>query len=208
MGTGTAVLGVTAAWLVTFYRFPGSRAWEWALLLPLTMPAYVIAYTYTGLLDFAGPVQSALREAFGWTREDYWLPPVRSLPGAAAMLTLVLYPYVYMLARASFLSQSVCAIEASRTLGYGPWRSFFSVTLPLARRAAEVRLGDVPDDVTEIASQCLLDWLAVTLAGSSEPAACLALAVALEDEPGDRGATVVGTSTRLSPPAAAIVNGL
>lgn len=133
VGLGTAFLGVTAAWLVTFYRFPGSRMWEWALLLPLTMPAYVIAYTYTGLLDFAGPVQSALREAFGWTREDYWLPPVRSLPGAAAMMTLVLYPYVYMLARASFLSQSVCAIEASRTLGHGPWRTFRSVTLPLAR---------------------------------------------------------------------------
>ncbi len=133
VGLGTAFLGVTAAWLVTFYRFPGSRMWEWALLLPLTMPAYVIAYTYTGLLDFAGPVQSALRDAFGWTREDYWLPPVRSLPGAAAMMTLVLYPYVYMLARASFLSQSVCAIEASRTLGHGPWRTFRSVTLPLAR---------------------------------------------------------------------------
>jgi iron(III) transport system permease protein len=133
VGCGTAFLGVTAAWLVTFYRFPGSRIWEWTLLLPLTMPAYVIAYTYTGLLDYAGPVQSALRDAFGWTREDYWLPPVRSLPGAVTMLVLVLYPYVYMLARASFLSQSVCAIEASRTLGRGPWRTFFSVTLPLAR---------------------------------------------------------------------------
>ncbi|MCI0431113.1 MAG: iron ABC transporter permease [Rhodospirillales bacterium] len=133
VGLGTAVLGVTAAWLVTFYRFPGRRLWEWALLLPLTMPAYVIAYTYTGLLDYAGPVQTAIREIFGWTREDYWLPPVRSLPGAAAMMTLVLYPYVYMLARASFLSQSVCAIEASRTLGLGPWRTFLSVTLPLAR---------------------------------------------------------------------------
>lgn len=133
VGIGTSVLGVTAAWLVTFYRFPGCRVWEWALLLPLTMPAYVIAYTYTGLLDYAGPVQTGLREAFGWTREDYWLPPVRSLPGAAAMLTLVLYPYVYMLARAAFLSQSVCVIEASRTLGFGPWRTFFSVTLPLAR---------------------------------------------------------------------------
>ena len=130
---GTAVIGVSSAWLVTFHRFPGSRGWEWALLLPLTMPAYVIAYTYTGLLDFAGPVQSGLRALFGWRHGDYWLPPVRSLPGAAVMLTLVLYPYVYMLARASFLSQSVCAIEASRTLGMGPWRSFFSVTLPLAR---------------------------------------------------------------------------
>ena len=133
VGFGTAFLGVTAAWLVTFYRFPGSRIWEWALLLPLTMPAYVIAYTYTGLLDYAGPVQSTLRDAFGWTREDYWLPPVRSMPGAIMMLVLVLYPYVYMLARASFLSQSVCAIEASRTLGYGPWRTFARVTLPLAR---------------------------------------------------------------------------
>ncbi|MDF2763169.1 MAG: iron transporter permease [Rhodospirillales bacterium] len=133
VGFGTAFLGVTAAWLVTFYRFPGSRIWEWALLLPLTMPAYVIAYTYTGLLDYAGPVQSTLRDAFGWTRDDYWLPPVRSMPGAIMMLVLVLYPYVYMLARASFLSQSVCAIEASRTLGYGPWRTFARVTLPLAR---------------------------------------------------------------------------
>jgi len=133
VGSGTAFLGVTAAWLVTFYRFPGSRIWEWALLLPLTMPAYVIAYTYTGLLDYAGPVQTGLRDLFGWTREDYWLPPIRSMPGAVTMLVLVLYPYVYMLARAAFLSQSVCAIEASRTLGYGPWRTFARVTLPLAR---------------------------------------------------------------------------
>ena len=133
VAAGTAWLGVTSAWLVTFHRFPGSRMWEWALLLPLTMPAYVIAYTYTGLLDFSGPVQTMLRDAFGLAREDYWLPQVRSLPGAIAMMTLVLYPYVYMLTRAAFLAQSVCAVEVSRTLGLGPLATFLKVTLPLAR---------------------------------------------------------------------------
>lgn len=136
VGAGVLVIGVGTAWLVTMLRFPGARLFEWALLLPLAMPAYVIAYTYTGLLDYAGPVQSGLRALMGWTSaRDYWFPPMRSLGGAVAMLTLVLYPYVYMLARAAFLEQSVCALEASRTLGCGPWRSFTRVALPLARPA-------------------------------------------------------------------------
>jgi iron(III) transport system permease protein len=129
------VVGVGAAWLVTMCRFPGSRSCEWALLLPLAMPAYVVAYTYTDLLQFAGPVQSALRGLFGWSRNDYWFPEIRSLGGAIAMLILVLYPYAYLLARSAFLSQSVCALEAGRTLGHGPWRGFFRVALPLARPA-------------------------------------------------------------------------
>jgi iron(III) transport system permease protein len=135
VAAGTGFGGVATAWLVTMCRFPGRRVFEWALLLPLAMPAYVLAYTYTGLLDFAGPVQSALRAWFGWRAGAYWFPEVRSLGGAIAMLSLVLYPYVYMLARAAFLEQSVCVLEVSRTLGRGPWRTFFSVALPSARPA-------------------------------------------------------------------------
>jgi iron(III) transport system permease protein len=131
----TLSIGVTSAWLTVGFRFPGSRVLEWALLLPLAMPAYIIAYTYAGLLDFAGPVQSALRETFQWARGEYWFPEVRSLPGAIAMLSLVLYPYVYLLARTAFLEQSAVAVDVARTLGCGPVASFFRVTLPSARPA-------------------------------------------------------------------------
>lgn len=133
---GTLIIGTATAWLVTLCRFPGRRLFEWALLLPMAVPAYVIAYVYTDVLEYAGPVQGALRGIFGWTTSrDYWFPEIRSLGGAIAMMTLVLYPYVYLLARAAFLEQSVCVLEVSRTLGRGPWRSFFSVALPLARPA-------------------------------------------------------------------------
>ena len=134
LGVGALALplGVIPAWLVTSFRFPLSRQLEWALLLPLAFPAYIIAYTYTGLLDFAGPAQSWLREAFG---AGYWFPEVRSLPGAAVMLALVLYPYVYLLTRAAFQEQSACAVEAARVLGAGPARAFFRIALPLARPA-------------------------------------------------------------------------
>ena len=132
---GTLIGGVGTAWLTSMCRFPGRGVFEWALLLPMAMPAYIIAYTYTGLLDFAGPVQTVLRAATGWGYGDYWFPQVRSLPGAAVMLALVLYPYVYLLARAAFLGQSLCVLDVSRTLGNGPWRTFFTVALPLARPA-------------------------------------------------------------------------
>jgi iron(III) transport system permease protein len=134
VGAGTLLIGVSAAWLVTMCRFPGRRIFEWAMLLPMAMPAYVIAYVYTDLLEFAGPLQAMLREMFGWSsKRDYWFPEIRSTGGAMAMLTLVLYPYVYLLARAAFLEQSVGVLEASRSLGRGPWRSFFTVALPMAR---------------------------------------------------------------------------
>ncbi len=133
VGIGALVIGVSTAWLVSMCAFPGRRAFEWALLLPMAVPAYVIAYTYTGLLDFVGPVQTGLRGLFGWGRGDYWFPEIRSLGGAVTMLALVLYPYVYLLSRAAFLEQSVCTLEVSRTLGCGPWRSFATVALPLAR---------------------------------------------------------------------------
>ncbi|MBL8259098.1 MAG: iron ABC transporter permease [Candidatus Competibacteraceae bacterium] len=135
VGAGTLLIGVPAAWLVSLHEFPGRRWFEWALLLPMAVPAYIIAYTYTGLLDYAGPLQSVLREQFHWSRQDYWFPEIRSLPGAVIMLALVLYPYVYLLARAAFLDQSVAVSEVSRTLGAGPWRRFVAVSLPMARPA-------------------------------------------------------------------------
>ncbi|MFG0315785.1 MAG: ABC transporter permease [Planctomycetota bacterium JB042] len=135
VGVGTAAVGVTTAWLVTMCSFPGRRVWTWALLLPLAMPTYLMAYTYTDLLQFSGAVQSALRDGFGWGRGDYWFPEIRSVGGAIVTFSLVLYPYVYLLARAAFLEQSLCVLEVGRTLGRGPWRSFLSIALPLARPA-------------------------------------------------------------------------
>ena len=132
---GTLVGGVGTAWLTSMCHFPGRGLFEWALLLPMAMPAYIIAYTYTGMLDFAGPVQTALRNWTEWGYGDYWFPEIRSLQGAAVMLSLVLYPYVYLLTRAAFLSQSLCVLDVSRTLGNGPWRTFLWVALPLARPA-------------------------------------------------------------------------
>ncbi|NKX44998.1 ABC transporter permease [Roseicyclus persicicus] len=135
VGVGTAVIGTSTAWLVTATRFPGRRVLEIALALPLTYPAYVLAYAYTDLLDHPGWVQSTLRDLTGWGPRDYWFPEIRSLGGAAAMLTFVLYPYVYLLARAAFLRQSSTAYIAARTLGQGPWGAFFRVSVPVARPA-------------------------------------------------------------------------
>ena len=135
VGSGTLVVGTGTAWLVTMCRFPGHGVLKWALVLPLTVPAYVIAYAYTDFLQHSGPVQSLLRSATGWGPRDYWFPNVRSLWGAALMFTLVLYPYVYMLARAAFLQQSGSAFATARTLGCGPWRAFLLVVVPMARPA-------------------------------------------------------------------------
>ena len=139
VGVGTFLVGTGAAWLVTMYRFPGRRLLEWGLLLPLAMPAYVAAYVHTDLLEYAGPVQSWLREVFDWRRPtDYWFPEIRSLSGAIVVMTLVLYPYVYLLARAAFLDQTRGVLEASRTLGRGPLVTFLTVSLPMARPAIVV----------------------------------------------------------------------
>jgi iron(III) transport system permease protein len=132
---GTFCLGVGAAWLVTMTRFPGVRVFEIALVLPLAFPAYVLAYAYTHILDHPGIVQTALRDVMGWGPRDYWFPEVRSVGGAAMMLVLVLYPYVYLLARASFLQQSGTTFLAARALGSSAWAAFFRVSLPLARPA-------------------------------------------------------------------------
>jgi iron(III) transport system permease protein len=141
VGFGSSLIGVATAWLVAVYRFPGSRSLEWLLLLPLAMPAYIIAYAYTDLFEVAGPVQGWLRASFGWRAGEYWFPEVRSLPGAATMLFLVLYPYVYVLARSAFIEQSPNLVNAARALGAGPGALFVKVCLPLARPAIAAGAG-------------------------------------------------------------------
>jgi len=138
VGLGAALVGVGTAWLTAMHRFPGQRIFEWALVLPLAVPAYVLAYVYTDLLQFVGPVQTWLRDTFGWSKADYWFPEVRSLGGAVAMFVCTLYVYVYLLARAAFLERASGMLEAARMLGVGPWASFFRVSLPLARPAIVV----------------------------------------------------------------------
>ncbi|MEX0839945.1 MAG: iron ABC transporter permease [Parvibaculum sp.] len=128
-------IGIGTAWLVVSTRFPGQRFFNWALVLPLATPAYIIAYVYTDLLAFAGPIQSGLRALTGWSGGDYSFPNIRSLPGAAIMLSFVLYPYVYLLARTAFQRQSAALFEAARMLGARPWRAFIRVALPCARPA-------------------------------------------------------------------------
>ncbi len=135
VGCGVALIGVLTAWLTAMHEFPGRRIFEWAMVLPLAMPAYVMAYVYTDFLQFVGPVQSALRDTFGWEHGDYWFPDIRTLPGAIMMFVCVLYPYVYLLARTAFIERASGMLEAARTLGMGPWRAFFAVSLPLARPA-------------------------------------------------------------------------
>jgi iron(III) transport system permease protein len=141
VAAGTLLIGVGCAWLTSVCVFPGKRLFAWTLLLPLAFPAYIIAYTYTGMLDFAGPLQTWIRELTGWGARDYYFPEVRSLGGAVVMFSLVLYPYVYLLARAAFLEQSVCVLEVSRTLGCSVWASFYRVALPLARPAVVAGLS-------------------------------------------------------------------
>jgi iron(III) transport system permease protein len=135
VGVGVAVSGVVLAWLVVHYRFPGRDLLEWAAILPLAMPAYVIAYAYTDWLQFAGPVQTTLRELTGWAAREYWFPDIRSTLGAAWVFTCVLYPYVYLLVRTAFVEQSASTLEAGRVAGLGPFGSFLSIGLPLARPA-------------------------------------------------------------------------
>lgn len=132
---GAGSIGITTAWLTSMYRFPGRNLLTWLLLLPLAMPAYIIAYTYTGMLDVSGPFQGWIRRVFGLAYGEYWFPEVRSIGGAIVMFSLVLYPYVYLLTRAAFIGQSVCVLEVSRTLGCSPWNSFSKVAVPLARPA-------------------------------------------------------------------------
>jgi len=133
VGTGVFVIGVGTAWLVTMCKFPGSKIYEWILILPMAVPAYLMAYSYTDFFTYTGPAQALLRDITGWGLGDYWFPDIRSLQGAILMMSFVFYPYVYMLTRAAFLEQSSSLLEAGRSLGASPLKTFFKIALPLAR---------------------------------------------------------------------------
>ncbi|RRJ83518.1 iron ABC transporter permease [Aestuariirhabdus litorea] len=138
VGVGVTLLGVSLAWLTAMCEFPGRKWFDWALMLPFAVPAYVLAFVFIGLLDFSGPVQTQLREWFG---RDLWFPPVRSTGGVILVLVLVFYPYVYMLARSAFVAQGRGLMDSARILGMGPWRSFWKVALPMARPAIAAGLA-------------------------------------------------------------------
>ncbi len=188
VGLGASAIGAGAAWLVVMTRFPLRRPLEWALLAPLAMPAYIGAYALVDFLEYAGPVQTALRGIFGWSSaRDYWFPEIRSIGSACVVLTLTLYPYVYLMARAAFREQSVCALEVSRSLGCGPWGSFFRVALPLARPAvaagAAIAMMETLNDfgaVDYFAVQTLTTgifsvWLEAGNAGGAAQISCVIL---------------------------------
>ena len=153
------VIGTATAWLITMFRFPGRATADRMLVLPLAIPVYIVAYAYVELLDFAGPVQSALRSAFGVQSVfAHIVPDFRSLGGAITLFAIVLYPYVYLSARASFIQQSVCALEVARTLGRSASGAFWAVALPLARPALAA-------GVALVMMECLNDLGAVQYLG-------------------------------------------
>ena len=158
-GAATLTVGTLAAWLVTLYRFPGRRIADRLLVLPLAMPAYLTAYTYGDLLSYAGPLQSGLRHLLHLAPgAPSLLPEVRSLGGAVFVLGAALYPYVYLSARASFLTQSVCALEVGRTLGRTPMGVFLSIALPMARPALVA-------GTALVVMECMADFAAVQYLG-------------------------------------------
>ena len=139
VGILTFAMGTAAAWLVTMCQFPGRRVFQWASLVPMAAPAYIVAYTYVDFLGYAGPLQTRLRALFGWQRpDDYWFPEIRSLGGAILVMSLVLYPYVFLTARASFIRQPGTQLEVARALGQTAWGAFLNVALPQARPAIAV----------------------------------------------------------------------
>ncbi len=189
VGFVTFVVGTGTAWLVTTCRFPGRSVLQWALLIPLAMPTYIIAYTYVDVFEYSGPVQTALRAALGWTSvRDYWFPEIRTRPGAIFVMSFVLYPYVYLTARATFSRQSAGYLEVSRTLGRGPWSAFYSVALPMARPAIVVgvtlammeTLNDIGAveffGVNTLTVGMYVTWLGRSNLGGAAQIACIMLA--------------------------------
>jgi len=156
----SGLLGVGSAVLISQYRFPGASLLSWALLLPLASPAYITAYSYTGLLDVSGPVQSTLRQCFDWRVGDYWFPSIRSLPGAIFVLSLVLYPYVYLLTRAALREQSSNLRYAAASAGVNRQQFIFRVSLPLARPA-------IVAGIALVVMETLADFGAVSFFGLS-----------------------------------------
>ena len=159
VGFLTFIIGTATAWLVSMHDFPLRRILQWACLMPLAMPTYIVSYTYVDFLNYAGPLQTWLRGAMGWSRpDDYMFPEIRSLSGAVLVLALVLYPYVFMTAQASFLRQPMSQMDVARTLGKTPWGAFLSVALPQARPAIVV-------GVSLALMECLNDIAAVGFFG-------------------------------------------
>ena len=159
VGILTLVIGTSTAWLVTMYNFPGRAIFDWLLLLPLAMPTYIIAFCYVELLDYSGTLQTFMRELFSWqSARDYWFPQIRSQGGAIFIMSFVLYPYIYLNARATFLQQSICTLEVARTLGRTQFGVFWEVALPMARPALAA-------GVTLALMECLNDIGAVEYLG-------------------------------------------
>ena len=184
--TLAVALGVGAGWIVAMHQFRGRGVFEWALMLPMTVPGYVIAYVYFDRMAYGAPIQTALRETFGWSRGDYWFPQVASLPGAAVLLAFVLYPYVYLLSRTAFATQAVHLTEAARSLGYSPFQAMLRVALPMARPAivagaAFVAMETLADygTVTHLGVQTLTTGIFRTWFARGEPVAAAQLAALL-----------------------------
>lgn len=192
VGVLSAFIGTGAAWLVVSYRFPGRNWLQWLLLFPLAVPGYLGAYALVDFLEYAGPLQTLLRDIFGWQdSRDYFFPDIRSLYGAIFALTASLFPYVYLLARVGFLEQSGRAHEVARALGAGPFRRFWRIGLPLARPAiaagtAIVMMETVNDfgavdffGVQTLTTGIFTVWLEAGNAGGAAQIACVILALIL-----------------------------
>ncbi|SPF81953.1 ABC transporter permease [Pseudoprimorskyibacter insulae] len=225
VGLIAAMVGTGAAWLVSRYDFPGRRSFEWLLLLPLAIPAYIGAYALVDFLEYAGPVQTGLRQIFGWeTSRDYWFPEIRSLGAAIIVLSAALYPYVYLLTRAAFREQSASAEEVARSLGAGAVSRFLRIGLPLARPAiaagvAIVMMETVNDfgTVDYFAVQTLTTgifsvWLESNNAGGAAQIASVVLTLVILlvtlEKTSRRKMRFFNLSTRHRPPARVHLRGL
>ena len=135
------ILGIPSAWFMAMCKLPTEKWLQWALVLPLAMPGYIIGYIFTDWFDFAGPIQIFLRDITGWGPGEYWFPDIRTLSGATFVLSLVLYPYVYLLCRAAFMEQNVSLLQSARLLKCSPWESFWRISLPLVRPSIAVGLS-------------------------------------------------------------------
>ena len=178
VGLFTLLIGSVTAWLITMYRFPGRKVLQWALVLPLAIPTYIIAYTFVHVFEYAGPVQGTLRQLFGWSSPaDYWFPELRSLPGAILVLSLVLYPYVYLTARASFIKQGAAQIEVARTLGCessaGSAQDRTAPGAPSDRGRRLARNDGMPERYRRrgvLRSENAIGWNLCDMAGKGQPA--------------------------------------
>lgn len=135
------LFGIPSAWLMAMCRLPGEKVLQWALVLPLAIPGYIVGYIFTGWFDYAGPIQVWLRAQTGWVAGEYYFPDIRSLAGASIVLALVLYPYVYLMCRAAFMEQNVSLLQSARLLKCSPWESFRRISLPLVRPSIAVALS-------------------------------------------------------------------